>query len=56
MQAILKSIDERKYEEAGEAHATNVALRTHWRLQQDRSLRPEWDITDPDVLKKVRGG
>jgi hypothetical protein len=53
MDSILKTIDERKFEEAAEVQATNDTLRAHWRMQTDRSLRPEWDITDPDTLKKV---
>ena len=54
MDSILKTLDERKFEEAAEVQATNDSLRAHWRMQTDRSLRPEWDIIDPDTLKKVR--
>jgi hypothetical protein len=54
MQAILKSIDERKYEEAVEAQEVSSTLRATWRMQADRTTRPEWDLNDPDALKKVR--
>lgn len=53
MDSILKTLDERKFEEAAEVQATNDSLRAHWRMQTDRSLRPEWDIIDPDTLKKT---
>jgi hypothetical protein len=36
----------RKVQEAAE-------LRAFWRAQQDRTIRKEYDLSDPDALRKV---
>jgi hypothetical protein len=51
--AAIAEVEIRESEDSIRAFEESAVMRAQWRAQQDRSVRPEWDITDPDLLRKV---
>lgn len=50
---VISQLDAADVEEQLKRHESAAELKAYWRAQSDRTARKEWDLNDPEALRKV---